>query len=275
MDIFKHKKLSNAELNKKADFLNYVLNNAGINFRDGGTITTYNIREVFGYPVDGCCQESPIIRRAYDNNLLIVVEKPIENTLLSGTRIGLRNRTVTANPFPNIPAKLLEYGNDYTNLRASSPQERSITVQKLIEEALKDTISLKERISFLETNANVMYDEILSQSSANTIELRQAGGFTIIPLGKEPIQKDIEQIEKAKKIVDGYSPEKLESVLDELKQVKLADKFYRGKPPLKQNELMLKEGEEGVIKDIYAKVIHSSPLTKEDVREYGKLLGNR
>lgn len=189
---------------------------------------------------------------------------------MGGTRIGLRNRTVTANPFPNMPAKLLEYGNDYANLRMSSPQERITTVQKIIEEALKDTYALEEKISFLDTNANIMYDEILSQSSANTIELMQSGGFTIIPLGKEPIQKDIEQIEKAKKIVDGYSPEKLESVLDELKLVKVADEFYRGKPPLKQDEMLAKEGEEGVIRNIYSKVIHSSPLTKEDIRESRK-----
>lgn len=269
-NIFKRRELSNEELNNEADFLAYVLNKKGINLRDGGTETTHHIREVFDYPAGGCCQESPVIQRAYDKNLLIVVERPYDGNLLGGTHYGLQNRKVTANPFPNIPAKLLEYGNDYAQLKISSPQKRVTELQAIIEEALRDTKPLEDKIFLLTNDANVMYDEILSQSSKNTIELMQAGGFTITPLGIEPIQKEIEQIKMARKKVDGYSREKLELVSSELQHAKVADEFYLGKPPLKQDELMAKQGEEGIMWNLYPKVTLLGHLTPEDVREQRK-----
>ncbi len=107
-------------------------------------------------------------------------------------------------------------------------------------------------------------------------ELMVSGGFSIVPSALRPLQEGIARIEKAKETVAGYDHSTLELVSG-VKPEEFSDRFYRGKPPLKQKQEKLKDDTlELPVSYLETfgfkapRITLPSPLTRSDVQKYLK-----
>lgn len=242
-------KLADQELQvaEEVEFMCDCLEYYGIDLINGGTSADNILESLFDRryctPIDTSRSES-VIDYALDHGMLIEVkDTKAKNNFPGHIKVGPSKKIYTYNPFwdTGIPAELLEYGNN-KSIKKSSPRERINNIQNMINLSYEDFDKLQEDYDGLVMDIENLHKDIATSGKPIANKLN-GKGFYIGSVEVETMANQIELVKKAKSVVDGYSNDKLQMILD-LDPETFSGKFYDGKLIAKygDNELQIVSG---------------------------------